>query len=223
MEENKHHALMDEKETGRIEAFSDGVFAIAVTLLVLNIKIPHINELSANTGLFLVLLKQWPSFLAYFISFVTILIMWVSHHRLFNYIKRSNDMFLFLNGLLLMFVTFVPFPTALLAEYIETPHANVVAAVYAGTYLLVAVVFNILWLYASKRKRLLGRTADPCFVQNITRQYRFGPPLYLVAFLFAFINAYTSVFTCFILAVFFALTGAISRLLPCDLCKIEPD
>ncbi|MDO8525412.1 MAG: TMEM175 family protein [Candidatus Omnitrophota bacterium] len=221
MSDDKRQPLIDEKETGRIEAFSDGVFAIAITLLVWNIKIPHIYERSSDVDLIVALFKQWPSYLAYFISFVTILIMWVSHHRLFNYIKRSNDMFLFLNGLLLMFVTFIPFPTALLAEYVETQHSNFVAAVYAGTYLVIAVVYNILWLYASTGKRLLSKTADPCLVRNITRQYIFGPPLYLVALILAFINAFASVAACFILALFFAFTGAISRLLPCDLCQIH--
>lgn len=222
MDATKSHALGDEKETGRIEAFSDGVFAIAITLLVLDIKVPHIHDLADNVGLLTVLLKQWPSYLAYFISFVTILIMWVSHHRLFTYIKRSNDAFLFLNGLLLLCVTFIPFPTALLAEYVESRHATVVTAIYSGTYVIIALVYNILWIYASKGKRLLSRTADPCFVRNITRQYLFGPPLYLLAFIFAFINPFFSVATCFILALFFAFTGSISRLLPCDLCQIEP-
>lgn len=221
MSDDKHHPFIDEKETGRIEAFSDGVFAIAITLLVWNIKVPHLYEQSDNADLLSALFNQWPSYLAYFISFVTILIMWVSHHRLFNYIRRSNDMFLFLNGLLLMFVTFVPFPTALLAEYVRTQYAGLAAAVYAGTYFAIAVVFNILWLYASQGKRLLSKTADPCLVRNITRQYMFGPPLYLVALVLAFLNAFASITACFILAIFFAFTGAISRLLPCDIRQMH--
>src|SRR5713101_3913707 len=106
-----------EKETGRIEAFSDGVFAIAVTLLVLDLKVPHRD--SVNSGLMNILVKQWPSFLAYLISFATILIMWVNHHNLFNKVKRTDTPFMFLNGFLLFLITFVPFPTGLLAEYIH--------------------------------------------------------------------------------------------------------
>jgi uncharacterized membrane protein len=214
--------MMDEKETGRIEAFSDGVFAIAITLLVLDMKVPHANVLPVNGGLLSVLLQQWPAYLSYFISFVTILIIWVSHHRLFTYIKRSNDMFLFLNGLLLMFVALVPFPTALLSQYVNTEYSPVVTAIYSGTYMAIAAIFNIIWLYASNNKRLLSKRADPCVVQNITKQYLFGPPLYLLAFLLSFISPPLSVAACFILAVFFSLTGAINRLLPCDLCQIEP-
>ncbi|MEI8175367.1 MAG: TMEM175 family protein [Candidatus Omnitrophota bacterium] len=214
---DKNHVVADEKETGRIEAFSDGVFAIAITLLILDIKVPHAHDLPIGAKLIPALAALWPSYLAFFISFVTILIMWVSHHRLFTYIKRSNDTFLFLNGLLLFFVTLIPFPTALLAEYIETPHANVAAAIYAGVYMLVAVVFNILWRYASSRGRLLDKKADQCFVQNISKQYLFGPPLYLAAFLLSFIWVPASVAMCLVLAVFLAFTGAISRLLPCEL------
>lgn len=209
----KEELLKEEKETGRIEAFSDGVFAIAITLLVLDIKVPHhIQSLPHYTRLIDALLQQWPAYLAHFISFVTILIIWVSHHRLFNYIKRSNDTFLFLNGLLLLFVTFVPFPTALLSEYIRSYDAHVAAAVYSGTYFSVAVVFNLLWRYASHKNRLLDRNCDPCFVKAISKQYLFGPPLYLVALVLSFISAAASVGMCFILALFFAFTGKISRL-----------
>ncbi len=217
MNADKIQVTTEEKETGRIEAFSDGVFAIAITLLILEIKVPHAYDLPANAGLLSVLLRQWPSYLSYFISFVTILIMWVSHHRLFNYIKRSNDTFLFLNGLLLLFVTFVPFPTAILAEYVETRHGNVASAIYSGLYLIIAIVFNILWRYASGGERLLDKKADLCFVQNISKQYKFGPPLYLIALLLSFISVAASVGMCFVLAVFFAFTGSISRLLPCEL------
>lgn len=207
---------VQEKETGRIEAFSDGVFAIAITLLILDIKVPHYNAFSTDGGLFQEVLHLWPAFTAYFISFVSILIMWVSHHRLFTLIKRSNDTFLFLNGLVLFFVTFVPFPTALLSEYLETNHAQTAMAIYSGTYLCIAVVFNIMWQYAARGKRLLDKHANQCFVDNITKQYMFGPPLYLLAFIASFVNVTISVVLCLILVVLFAFTGSISRMMPCE-------
>src|SRR5438477_460993 len=112
-------AAASEKETGRVEAFSDGVFAIAITLLVLDIKVPSTGELSAQHEQLLdALLKQWPVYLGYVTSFLTVLIMWANHHRLMRYIKRSDNNFLLINGLLLMGVTVVPFPTSLLAEYL---------------------------------------------------------------------------------------------------------
>jgi TMEM175 potassium channel family protein len=99
------------KETGRVEAFSDGVFAIAMTLLVLNIKVPTANPGNLGTLLW----QQWPSYLAFVISFAFIGIMWVNHHRLFVHIRRIDHMLLVLNGALLLGVTAVPFPTAVLA------------------------------------------------------------------------------------------------------------
>src|SRR5437899_1855756 len=99
-------------ETARIEAFSDGVFAIAITLLILEIKVPGLQQ-GRLAG---ALLRQWPSYLAFLLSFVYIGIMWMNHHRMFTHIRRSNDTLLLLNLLLLLGVTVVPFPTAVLAS-----------------------------------------------------------------------------------------------------------
>ena len=106
--------ILDSKDTARTEAFSDGVFAIAITLLVLDIKVPQ--ELPESVRLGTALLQLWPSYLAFLTSFVTIGIMWINHHRLFTLIKRSDHWLLQLNGLLLLEDTFLPFPTAIVAE-----------------------------------------------------------------------------------------------------------
>ena len=95
-------------ETARIEAFSDGVFAIAITLLVLDLKVPR--GLAEGRTLADALLAQWPAYLAFASSFMTILIMWVNHHRIFTLVGRSDERLIFYNGLLLMGVTVVPFP-----------------------------------------------------------------------------------------------------------------
>src|SRR5437867_1950508 len=100
--------LVEEKETGRIEAFSDGVFAIAVTLLVLELQVPQLGEEASSSELWSALLSRWPSYAAYLVSFATILIVWVNHHRLFTIIRRSDSRFLFLNGALLLMVTIIP-------------------------------------------------------------------------------------------------------------------
>lgn len=193
------------RETGRIEAFSDGVFAIAITLLVLDMKVPHAHDL--HEPLRIALLRQWPTYLAFLTSFATILIMWVNHHRIFRTIRRTDHAFLILNGLLLLIVTVIPFPTSLLAEYIEHRDARIAALVYSGTHVVLAVVFNGLWRYASDRNRLLDARADPELVQSITRSYRFGPLLYLIAFGAAWVNVAASVALCLALAIFFALPG----------------
>jgi uncharacterized membrane protein len=196
----------DEKETGRIEVFSDGVFAIPITLLILDIKVPRAADLHGGK-LGSALLAQWPSYLSYLTSFITVLIMWMNHHKLFRHILRSDHPFLVLNGLLLMVVTAVPFPTALIAEYMNRDQSRTAAAVYSGMFLVIAILFRLLWRYASHEHRLLSSRHDAEEVAAITRQYRFGPPLYLIAFLLAFLNVWASVGTCFALALFFALPG----------------
>src|ERR1041385_9184169 len=102
-------------ETARLEAFSDGVYAIAITLLVLDLKVPMVQDGKLASAL----LHQWPMYFAFLISFAFIGIMWVNHHRLFNHIRRCDNRLLFLNLLLLLGVTVVPFPTALLAAHLK--------------------------------------------------------------------------------------------------------
>ncbi len=207
MSEPNELTMQQEKETGRIEAFSDGVFAIAITLLILEIKVPNAHELGAVGGLGAALLKLWPSYLAFVTSFATILVMWVNHHRLFNHIRRIDHAFLFWNGLLLFLVTFVPFPTALLAEYLPHAEARLAASVYSGTFVAVALAFMGLWWHASTDRRLLARAVNTAEVEEITRQYRFGPLSYLAAFIASFFSVWLSLGICLGLAVFFASRG----------------
>ena len=207
-----------EKETGRIEAFSDGVFAVAITLLILNIQVPAKAQVLQQAGnidiaLSKILLDNWTVYLAFLTSFATIGIMWINHHRLFNHIRSSDDTLLALNLLLLLLVVFVPFSTALFAEYL-TPTSHLPAVIYSATFILLAICFNLLWRYASHNNRLLDNKADPQAVQAITRQYRFGPLLYLVAFGLAFLYAPTSLIWCLLLALFFALPGQVVTQLP---------
>lgn len=200
------------KETGRVEAFSDGIFAVAITLLVLNIQVPR-NL--ANGDLDIFLLGQGPVYLAFLTSFATIGVMWVNHHRLFNHIKSSNDTLLALNLMLLLLVVFVPFPTALVAEYLK-PGYHLPAVIYSATFVLLALCFNLLWRYASHNNRLLDKKADPQAVQAITEQYKFGPLLYLIAFVLAFLYTPASILWCLLLAIFFALPGNIAARLSLD-------
>lgn len=203
----KKPATFERDETVRIEAFSDGVFAIAITLLVLGIKVPTPHELGAGGSLGSTLIKQWPHYLAFVTSFVTILAKWVNHHRIFSFIQRTDHPFLYWNGLLLLFITFMPFPTTLLAEYLLHPEAKVAGAVFAGTYVASAFAFKGLWHHASKNKRLLARNVDNREIRQITRQYRFGPLLYLAAFALSFVSVGVSVGLCLSLAVFFGIKG----------------
>jgi uncharacterized membrane protein len=200
-------ATFERNKTVRIEAFSDGVFAIAITLLVLGIAVPKAKDLAAGGSLGSTLLKLWPHYLAFVTSFITVLAQWVNHHRIFSFVQRTDHPFLYWNGLLLLFVTFMPFPTALLAEFLLHSQAKVAGAVFAGTYVATAFAFKGLWQHASKNGRLLAENVDRKEIRQITLQYRYGPLLYLLAFTLSFVSVYLSVGLCLCLAVFFAFKG----------------
>ncbi len=194
-----------QKETGRVEAFSDGVFGIAITLLILEIKIPQPAEVLGKMSLAVALARQWPAYISYLTSFLTILIMWINHHRLFRHIRKTDDNFLLANGLLLMAVTIVPFPTAVLSLWSQTPDANMAAKLYTGSLVAIAVLFNVVWRYASGDSRLLTAGHDRKEVEAITRQYRFGPLLYLSTFALSFVSVVASIGMCMGLAIYFAI------------------
>src|SRR5438067_1374280 len=160
----------DAKETGRIEAFSDGVFAIAITLLILDVRPPTgIAEPAALARALEV--DLWPRYLAYVVSFATIGIMWINHHKLLTLITHSDHVFLLLNTFLLFWISFVPFPTSLLAEYIprEPRVAAIAAMVYSGMGVMIAVAFNLMWRYAAHKNRLLDKKANPDWIRAVSR------------------------------------------------------
>jgi uncharacterized membrane protein len=198
---------VDDKDTSRLEAFSDGVFAVAITLLVLTIKVDAPPKLLDDADLTTQLRGQWPMLLAFATSFFTIGIMWLNHHRLFKHIKRTDTGLLFINLVLLFIIVFVPIPTALLAEYLIRTDLHVAAILYNGTFLAMACCMNLLWHYASYRGRLLGKEPDLQAVMTIKRQYRFGPLLYLIAFGLAWINTPASIIFNLLLALVFAAPG----------------
>ncbi len=196
-------------ETSRLEAFSDGVFAIAMTLLVLDLKVPPATP--GGPALWPALLHQWPAYLAFVTSFATIGIMWINHHLNFTLIRRTDHTLLVLNGLLLLGVTFLPFPTALVAAYVGHPGERTAAAVYTGTFVFIALMWRFLWRYAIGGGRLLARDADPRVVEAITRAYNPAVMWYCGAFATAFVHALTSLVIIAVLAVYFALPDLYQR------------
>jgi uncharacterized membrane protein len=196
---------LDEKETGRIEAFSDGVFAIAITLLVLEVKVPTPEAAEQAGGLLIALGRQAPIYVALVASFFFILVMWLNHHRLFRVIHRSSDVLLLLNGLLLFGISVVPFPTALIAEYLLKPEQNIAVMVYAGWFFLIAIFFNLLWAYASRDNRSLSQKSDQRLARHISWQYAFGPVSYGVAVVIAYFSPLLSIAITVALAVFYML------------------
>lgn len=134
----------------RVEAYSDAVFAIAATLLVLEIRVPSVDVQAPLSELWHALAGLWPSYLAFVLSFVVILIAWVNHHHGIHLMTRTSTPFLYANGLLLLTITFMPFPTALLARYVATGLAPVVVVFYGGSGLMCNVAFRV-WFAAMQR------------------------------------------------------------------------
>ncbi len=196
-------APQQEGGTARLEAFSDGVFAIAITLLVLDLKVP--SDLSPITPLTLAaLVSKWPNYLTLVISFATILIMWVYHHNLFKAAKKSEPLLLFSNGLLLLLVTMVPFPTALVGAYLTTPAASVACATYAGFFGLIDSAYNLLWWVVSRqqpRDRLRGRRFSMSMLISLL-----GFPCYLISTVVAFWSPLLTLFICGALWIVWAMT-----------------
>ncbi len=190
----------------RVEAFADGIFAIAATILVLSVdaQVPNgAGNLRAT------LLDIWPSYVAYILSFVTIGITWINHHTVMHQVGRVDRTFLFLSVGLLMGISFVPFPTRLVAEHIEDSGAQAAALAYGVTLTATAIFFNALWRYASRGRRLLREDADPKTVSGITRSYAPGPWIYLGATLVALASPVISVGLFIVIAAFYVVDSAL--------------
>ena len=166
------------REIQRIEAFSDGVFAIACTLLVLEFRVPHLEGGSVPGALWPALKAAWPSFVAYLLSFGAILVAWAGHHRVLNLLAGSSKAFLYANGFLLLTITFIPFPTAVLAQYINTPQANIAVMFYSAAFLALNVGFNIWWLSMFRPVRVFPASASDAAVKSATIKTFSGLPIY---------------------------------------------
>ena len=203
---------LDKNETGRIEAFSDGVFAIAATLLVFNLRVPDLLGLDSGAELWRRLAHDWPSFAAFVISFLSILIMWSSHHNIFMLIRRVDHNFLLLNGLVLLGIAATPFSTQLVATHFGHPGENVAALVYCAVALFIATAYNGMWRYAAHHRRLLAATTTDEQVHKVIRQYAVGPVAFALALVLSLFNATASLLVFVAVEIFFALpTGANRR------------
>ncbi|MER6978036.1 TMEM175 family protein [Streptomyces carpinensis] len=157
-----------ERDPGRVVAFSDGVIAIAITLLVLEIHPPHDSR-----RLWHGLAALWPSYLAYVLTFLLIGQVWANHHLMFDHIRSADRVVLFLNTVLLMDVAFLPFAAAVLAEAFRDGHGQRTAVVlHAGAFELLALLFNVIWGYVRHDRRLLTATIDAAGVAAVGRRFR---------------------------------------------------
>ena len=189
---------------GRLEAFSDGVFAIAITLLVLDI---HVPDPSTTADLAQQLGSQWPSYVAYGVSFLTIGIIWINHHAMLRRIKAIDHEILILNLLLLLCVGLLPFTTALMAAYLkESEGEALAAAIYAGSFLLMSVVFAAMnWTILFRKDHLLAGPIDAATRRRIITRGVAGLLPYLAAAILAVLSPYVSLAICGAVAAFYAL------------------
>jgi uncharacterized membrane protein len=170
-------------KTSRLEAFSDGVFAVAITLLVLEINVPGGEHLWHQ------LKEEWPSFASFFVSFWVIGIIWVNHHGVLDHLKRIDRPVLYLNLLVLMTVVFIPFATALMAEHLKSGSDEKVAAlVYALSSLAMGIAISFFWTYVVRHRRELGVEIPDEEVRSMSIGFMIGTPIYLVAVITAFIS-----------------------------------
>ncbi|GHE01130.1 hypothetical protein GCM10010339_19070 [Streptomyces alanosinicus] len=174
-------------ESGRVEAFSDGVFAIAITLLILDIKVPKAGD---HGGLWTAIGAQWPSYAAYVVSFLVIGIMWVNHHQVFSYVVRVDRPLMFLNLLLLLVVAAVPWPTAMLAEYLrEGTASHAAAAVYSLVMVAMALTFQALWWHLTRTGHLFDPRVDATAARATRPRFALGSLGYPLTVALAFVSA----------------------------------
>jgi len=188
--------------TNRLEAFSDGVFAIAATLLVLEIVVRP-----GNLGHELV--RIWPSYLSYVTSFVVIGIIWINHHHYMQTIERVDRTFLFINLLLLLDVAFIPFPTKLVADYLRRPGERDAVIAYAATLLAMAVLYTVWWLYARVGRRLIAPEVSDAELRANDRAFMPGVPSYTLVMALAFVSPLAAVILTLALAAFYLPAAAL--------------
>jgi uncharacterized membrane protein len=194
--------------TGRIEAFSDGVMAIAITLLVLNLRVPDVSEVAPGE-LPSFLAARWPSYVAYVASFLSIGVIWLNHHALIDVIARFDRRLQWLNLMLLLGVATLPFPTALMAEFVaqgdrDPTDATVATALYGVLALVMAVPWTLIWRHLRDRPELLEPGYDAAFADAAIRRNVWGPLVYAAAAAVAFVAPIVALVLYAAIALFFA-------------------
>jgi uncharacterized membrane protein len=187
-----------ERETGRdrdrIVNLSDGIFAIAITLLVLDIKVPNIPEDLVTSELPAAMISLWPNYLGYFLSFVSIAVFWTIHHSIFRPIRAYDRNLLYLNFLFLMLVAFVPFPTALLGEY---GNHQLPVAIYAATLAVGRLLLTAIHWYSTRNERLLDEPQDPATMRFFLIRGLMIPAIFLLSIAISFFSVRAAIWTWF--------------------------
>ncbi|WP_037601150.1 TMEM175 family protein [Streptacidiphilus rugosus] len=192
-----------QQETGRIEAFSDGVFAIVITLLILDI---HAPKGGPGHSLWHQLGVQWPHYAAYVVSFTIIGVMWVNHHHIFNHLVRVDRPLLFLNLLVLMVVSIIPWTTAVMAQNLTVSVDDGLAAavLYSGWMVVYALSFTVFWWYVTREGHLFHAKVDPAGARGTRLRFGLGAVAYPVAFGLAFVSASLTLIAHGLIAAYYA-------------------
>src|SRR6202165_5992990 len=208
----------DGRDTGRIEAFSDGVIAVAITLLILDVHVPDVQ-----TGLLQALLSQWPTYLGYVTSFLVIIIFWANHHNMFRNIYQVDYALLLINAFFLMCIAFIPFVTSLLTKYITSTsptEQHTAAIVYGATLLLNGILFNSIWWYAVWKRRLVRSDLDAQAVHRLTRGYLFGLPFYALSIVLSLLNVELSLAFYILIDLLYGLPIRFLRFIRPDMFRV---
>ncbi|UQX00225.1 TMEM175 family protein [Streptomyces sp. RerS4] len=190
-----------EQETNRVEAFSDGVFAIVITILVLELEVPK----EGGTELWHGLWEQWPHYAAYLVSFLIIGVMWVNHHTIFSHLKRVDRPLLFLNLLVLMVVSVIPYTTNILAEHLtDEDSANVAAILYSAWTVVYALAFLAFWWYVTQVGHLFHETVDKDGARATRMRFGLGAVAYPLTVVLSFFSAPLTLVAHFLIALYYA-------------------
>jgi uncharacterized membrane protein len=196
-------------EPGRLQAFSDGVFAIAVTLLILDVRVADEGgSLAQRLG------HAWPSYAAYVISFIVIGTMWINHHRMFKALKAVDHTIIVANLALLLVISFIPFPTKLLGEHLTSgtfADERTAVLVYGATMIAVSIVFPALWWAIARDRTLLRPHITPVVAQTELRRNLVGFPTYVTVTAVAIVAPKASLAGFGALALFYLLPGGRSQ------------
>ncbi len=198
METNRSIEIQHQKETIRIETFSDGIFCIAVTLLSLEIGV-EVSHNETNAGLIQALLGKWPICLAYVISFINVLLAWMGHHGLFKNLRNTDNFVMIANGLLLMLIALIPFPTKTLGLFLQTEALKTAVVLYTGYFVLISLAFKLLWHAASRNPNLLIHGIAKEEIKRTTKNENVGLICNSVIMAIAFVSPWTALILSFVM------------------------
>lgn len=193
--------IQQQKETVRIETFSDGVFCIAITLLSIEIGV-EVAGIKTNASLLHALLEKWPIYFAYVISFINVLLAWIGHHSLFKNLHKTDNAVMISNGLLLMVVALVPFPTKTLGLFLLTDALKAAVIFYTGYFVLMSIGFRALWHAASRNRNLLMDGITEVQIKKFTRNENLGLICNAVIMLLAFVNPWIALLMSFVMWIY---------------------